>query len=129
MRFNELAEALSKVHSSLFQFCSNPVEQEGRDKTPGPIRDFEGQSHWRRTRTGSKLYVTVKQRDDLYREFPFHDPNAAQGYLKQLRADGYKPIVGQLEDSILVRIRTKPRPDVHRWFVRRSAEHCETHRR
>lgn len=37
----------------------------------------------------SKLFVKVKQRDDLYREFPFHDTHAAQGYLKQLRADGY----------------------------------------
>jgi hypothetical protein len=41
MRFNELAEALSKVHSSLFQICSRSVEQKLADKTPVPIRDFE----------------------------------------------------------------------------------------
>lgn len=72
----------------------------------------------------SRLFVKVKQRDDLYREFAFHDTHAAQGYLKQLRADGYKPIVGQLEDSILVRIRTKGHPDQS--FTAASYEEAES---
>lgn len=55
----------------------------------------------------SKLFVKVPRRDDLLRTFPYHAAAAARQYLKQLRAQGLKPVLGQYEDSIVLRVRTK----------------------
>jgi len=55
----------------------------------------------------SKFFVKVRQRDDLYRTFPYSAPKAARAYLQQLRTQGFKPVLGQHEDTIVVRLRTK----------------------
>lgn len=58
----------------------------------------------------SRYTVTVKHREDLYKEFPCTAKLAAREYCKSLRSQGLKPKVAQLENKILVRIRNKGFP-------------------
>jgi hypothetical protein len=53
----------------------------------------------------SKFVVTVRNRPDLTRLFPFNKEKEAEDWCKQLQQQGLKPAVKQLEDSILVRVR------------------------
>lgn len=55
----------------------------------------------------SRIYVHVKGRADLSKEYPYDQPLEAQAYLQQLRTQGFTPKLEQYEDKILVRIRTK----------------------
>lgn len=55
----------------------------------------------------SRYYVKVKGREDLTREFPYNAVEQVTAYRDAQRAQGFKPTVGQHEDCILVRVRTK----------------------
>ncbi|MCL6468078.1 MAG: site-specific integrase, partial [Ralstonia sp.] len=55
----------------------------------------------------SKYVVSVKNNDALQRTFPFSELQRAKAYCVELREQGYKPKLGQLEDTFLVRIRQK----------------------
>ncbi|MRT01409.1 tyrosine-type recombinase/integrase [Ralstonia pickettii] len=55
----------------------------------------------------SKYVVTVKHNDALQRTFPFTEFQRAKAYGMELRQQGYKPKLGQLEDTFFVRIRQK----------------------
>ncbi|CAZ90268.1 MULTISPECIES: site-specific integrase [Thiomonas] len=57
----------------------------------------------------SRFRVTVRNREDLTREFPFNAPARVASHMAELRAQGFKPAVTQLEDTILVRVRQKGR--------------------
>lgn len=57
----------------------------------------------------SRFRVTVRNREDLTREFPFNAPARVASHMAELRAQGFKPAVTQLEDTILVRVRQKSR--------------------
>lgn len=58
----------------------------------------------------SRYVVSVKNRNDLTKEFPYSDARRAREYLKQLRGDGLKPKITQLSDNLLVRFRNKGQP-------------------
>lgn len=58
----------------------------------------------------SRYTVTVKHREDLYKEFPCTAKQAAREYCKSLHSQSLKPRVAQLENKILVRIRNKGFP-------------------
>mgnify|MGYP001294737368 CR=1 FL=1 len=53
----------------------------------------------------SRFSVRVKNRADLCRCFPFSKTSAVKAYLTELRRQGYKPSVEQLDESGLVRAR------------------------
>lgn len=55
----------------------------------------------------SRYTVSVKHRDDLYREFPYSALKAVKAYAAHLVTQGFKPQYGQREDKLLVRIRNK----------------------
>lgn len=55
----------------------------------------------------SKHIISVKNRDDLYREFPFSRENDAQAYFRELKEQHFKPMHSRLDDAFLVRIREK----------------------
>ena len=55
----------------------------------------------------SNYIVTVRNRDDLTRAFPYNKRDDAAAYFAELTEQGFKPQVQQLEDKILVRIRDK----------------------
>src|SRR6266404_1592175 len=58
----------------------------------------------------SRLFVSVKNKDDLYREFPYNHLAKAQAYHAELVARKYKPKLGQHENQIEVRILQKGFP-------------------
>lgn len=58
----------------------------------------------------SRYTISVKNREDLYREFPFTQLAKAKQYATELKAQGYKPFAGQKEDAFFVRIRSKGYP-------------------
>lgn len=55
----------------------------------------------------SNYIVSVRNRDDLTRAFPYNKRDDAAAYFAELTEQGFKPQVQQLEDKILVRIRDK----------------------
>ena len=55
----------------------------------------------------SRYFVQVKNRPDLYQQFPYDQVATAKTYFDQLRGDGFSPKLDQLENKILVRVRTK----------------------
>src|SRR3546814_10498034 len=55
----------------------------------------------------SNYIVTVRNRDDLTRTFPYSKRSDAAAYFSELTGQGFKPQVQQLEDKILVRMRDK----------------------
>lgn len=55
----------------------------------------------------SRFGITVKNRDDLTAYFPFNQLPAVEACMRALRAQGFKPSVKQLDESWLVRVRTK----------------------
>lgn len=55
----------------------------------------------------SRFHVTVRNRDDLARHFPFTQMSAARAYIEDLRAQGFKPKGEQLDEHWLVRIRER----------------------
>lgn len=62
----------------------------------------------------SKHIISVKNRDDLYREFPFNRENDAQAYFRELKEQHFKPMHSRMDDAFLVRIREKgQRPFQH----------------
>lgn len=67
----------------------------------------------------SRYYVAVpngpraKVKFKLKREFPFSALAEAQAYVNELKADGLEPVLGQYEDSIEVRIRTRGFREIH----------------
>lgn len=72
----------------------------------------------------SRFTVTVKHRPDLYREFRFNKKTDVRQYASELRAQGFKPVSGQLEDAFLIRIREKGYPVVQQTFA--SLDEAET---
>lgn len=64
----------------------------------------------------SRFVVTVKNNDALTKHFPFNKLPAVQAYMKELRADGYKPKADQLDESWLVRIRQTGYPKLEKTF-------------
>lgn len=58
----------------------------------------------------SRYVVSVKNRPDLTKEFPFSNAQRARARLEELRAEGFKPTLTQREDTLLVRIRKKGLP-------------------
>ncbi|WP_168795264.1 site-specific integrase [Paraburkholderia aromaticivorans] len=59
----------------------------------------------------SRLFVSVKNKNDLYREFPHNHLAKAQAYCAELVARKYKPLLGQHENRIEVRILQKGYPN------------------
>lgn len=55
----------------------------------------------------SRLSVTVKNRDDLQRYFPFDRTDACRAYVQELRKQGFKPVADQLDEHWLVRFRER----------------------
>ena len=55
----------------------------------------------------SRLSVTVKNRDDLQRYFPFDRTDACKAYVQELREQGFKPVADQLDEHWLVRFRER----------------------
>ena len=55
----------------------------------------------------SRYCVTVKNRDDLTRRFPFTQLAKAEAYRDSLREVNCKPRITQEEDQFFVRIRQK----------------------
>ena len=55
----------------------------------------------------SRFRVTVKNKPDLTQHFSFSKVAAVEAYMKELRAQGYKPRAEQLDESWLVRIRER----------------------
>jgi hypothetical protein len=53
----------------------------------------------------SRFIVTVKQRDDLRRSFPYNREAELQAYVAKLRLDGFKPKLERTQDSYSIRIR------------------------
>lgn len=69
------------------------------------------------TTNRSRFVVSVKNNEALRREFPFSKTKAARAYLEALWGQGYKSArVEQLEDHILVRIRTTGYPELTATF-------------
>jgi hypothetical protein len=52
----------------------------------------------------SRYVVSIKNRNDLTKEFPYSDARRAREYFNQLRGDGLKPKITRLSDHLLVRI-------------------------
>lgn len=61
----------------------------------------------------SRFTVSVKNRDDLTRTFPFDAQEAAKAYIAELKASNLKPKAGRLNDAYLVRFRTVGYPDMN----------------
>ncbi|SDD96136.1 site-specific integrase [Paraburkholderia lycopersici] len=59
----------------------------------------------------SRFFVSVRNNDAHYREFPFHRLADAKAYHASLVAQKLKPTLGQFEDTIEIRIRQKGYPD------------------
>nr|WP_023594097.1 site-specific integrase [Pandoraea pnomenusa] len=55
----------------------------------------------------SNFVVTVKNRDDLQKSFPFNQLTQAKAYCTELKKQQLKPRLTQLEDTLSVRIRDK----------------------
>jgi integrase len=51
----------------------------------------------------SRTQVTVKNRDDLTKHFPYNKSQAAYDYIQSLKAQGLKPIAKVLDEAYLVR--------------------------
>jgi hypothetical protein len=63
----------------------------------------------------SRFFVSVpgKRNRHLRKEFPYSAGAAANAYRKKLEDEGYQPELGQYEDTIEVRIRTKGYRELH----------------
>jgi integrase len=61
----------------------------------------------------SRFSVTVKNRDDLTRTFPYDAREAVAAYIAELKARKLKPKASRLNDAYLVRLRTVGHPDVN----------------
>lgn len=68
----------------------------------------------------SRFRVTVKNRDDLTRHFPYDKVDAVKAYMEELRARHLKPHVVQLDEHWLVRIRNKGHKAVQATFKSRD---------
>lgn len=64
----------------------------------------------------SRFVVTVKNRKDKTRYFPYDQFEAAEAYLLQLREEKLKSRIKQLEDCFLLRIRQTGYPEVNMTF-------------
>jgi hypothetical protein len=60
----------------------------------------------------SPYQVSVKNRPDLTKRFPFTKKVEARAYLEALRSEGCKALLAQGENKLLVRIRTRGHEDV-----------------
>lgn len=54
----------------------------------------------------SRIQVTVKNRDDLTRQFAYNATKAIRDYVQELRAKGLKPRLASLNDHYIVRTRS-----------------------
>ena len=61
----------------------------------------------------SRFKVTVQNRGDLARTFPFSAKAAVTAYIAELRADEFKPKVSRVGDSFCVRFRMTGFPDMN----------------
>lgn len=71
----------------------------------------------------SRYTVSVKQRDDLYREYPYNKLAEAKAYCRELVAQGFKPRLAQLDDTFAIRIRQKGHRPLN--ITARSAQEAE----
>ena len=55
----------------------------------------------------SRFRLTVKNRDDLERTFPYSVESKVKEYVRKLRAQGFSPKVSRLNDSFEIKIRQK----------------------
>ncbi|MEV4780133.1 site-specific integrase [Burkholderia sp. LMU1-1-1.1] len=76
----------------------------------------------------SRFTISVKHRANLYREFRFNNKAELKQYAAELRAQGFKPIAGQLEDAFLVRIREKGHPTFQQTFSSFAEAETALHR-
>ncbi|RDK09165.1 site-specific integrase [Cupriavidus lacunae] len=71
----------------------------------------------------SRYTVTVKNNDALARTFPYSQLEQAKAYHAELRRQGYKPSLGQREDTIAIRIRQKGHRDLN--YTARSLDEAD----
>ena len=69
----------------------------------------------------SRYQVTVKNRDDLLKHFPYNKLAAVEAYMNALREMGYKPRADQLDESWTVRIREKGHKPIAETFGSQEA--------
>lgn len=69
----------------------------------------------------SRFRITVKNRPDLTKHFSFSKVPAVEAYMKELRAQGYKPRAEQLDESWLVRIRERGHKQLEATFNSEAA--------
>lgn len=69
----------------------------------------------------SRFRVTVKNRPDLTQHFSFSKVAAVEAYMKELRAQGYRPRAEQLDESWLVRIRERGHKQLEATFNSEAA--------
>ena len=69
----------------------------------------------------SRFRVTVKNKPDLTQHFSFSKVAAVEAYMKELRAQGYKPRAEQLDESWLVRIRERGHKPLEATFESETA--------
>jgi len=69
----------------------------------------------------SRFRVTVKNKPDLTQHFSFSKVAAVEAYMKELRAQGYKPRAEQLDESWLVRIRERGHKPLEATFESEAA--------
>ena len=61
----------------------------------------------------SRFIVTVKNRGDLSKTFPFDATDAVKAYIADLTAQKFKPKASRLNDTYLVRFRAVGHPDMN----------------
>ncbi len=69
----------------------------------------------------SRFRITVKNKPDLTQHFSFSKVAAVEAYMKELRAQGYKPRAEQLDESWLVRIRERGHKPLEATFESETA--------
>lgn len=65
----------------------------------------------------SRFRITVKNRDDLTKLFPYNRTADVKAYFANLKAQGLKPRVDRTDDAFEVRIRSKGHPDQNMTFT------------
>ena len=76
----------------------------------------------------SRFVVSVKSKDEYYREFPFTNRDAADEYCAWLETEkGYKAKLKQKEDSFFVRIRQTGYPLFQKTFKSLEPNHSRRH--
>lgn len=72
----------------------------------------------------SRITVTVKNRPDVTRSFPYNALNKVEAYVKELRSQRFRPEAKQGDDTWEVRFREKGQRSCARPVRRRSPRHA-----